>query len=79
MSVGLACKSAAKRKEKLVFQKYARLFLSWMSFSMILKIRLSIGFYSNVPDKLDHWANRGNLCSIETIQTQAKKGREIIL
>ena len=39
----------------------------------MLKMRLSIGFDSNVPNKLDHWANRGNLCSIETIQKSAKK------
>ena len=31
--VGLAWKSAAKSNEKLVYQKYAILFLSWMSFN----------------------------------------------
>ena len=41
--------------------------------SLMLKMRLSIGFDSNVPKKLDHWANRGNLCSIETVQNSAKK------
>ena len=39
----------------------------------MLKMQLSIGFDSNAPQKLDHWANRGNLCSIETIQNSAKK------
>ena len=33
MSVGLAWKSAAKSNEKLVNQKYAPLFLSWMPFN----------------------------------------------
>ena len=33
MSEGLAWKSAAKSNEKLVYQKYAILFLSWMSFN----------------------------------------------
>ena len=32
MSVALAWKSAAKSNEKLVNQKYATLFLSWMPF-----------------------------------------------
>ena len=32
MSVGLAWKSATKSNEELVNQKYATLFLSWMSF-----------------------------------------------
>ena len=33
MSEGLAWKSAAKSNEKLVNQKYATLFLSWMPFN----------------------------------------------
>ena len=33
MSMGLAWKSAAKSNEKIVNQKYATLFLSWMPFS----------------------------------------------
>ena len=33
MSVGLAWKSAAKSNEKLVNEKYATLFLSWMPFT----------------------------------------------
>ena len=37
MSVGLAWKSAAKINEKLVNQKYATLFLSWMPFNYSLK------------------------------------------
>ena len=35
MSVGLAWKAAEKSKEKLVNQKYATLFLSWMPFSLL--------------------------------------------
>ena len=38
MSVGLAWKSAAKSNEKLIIQKYATLFLSWMPFSQIIII-----------------------------------------
>jgi hypothetical protein len=34
MSVELAWKSAAKNNEKLVIQKYATLFLSWMPFNI---------------------------------------------
>jgi hypothetical protein len=47
MLVGLARKSAANSNEKLVNQKYATLFLSWMPFRKGLaeKIKNLIGLY----------------------------------
>ena len=41
MSVGLAWKSAGKSNEKLVNQKYATLFLSWMPFMHVIKNNLN--------------------------------------
>ena len=44
MSVGLAWNSAAKINEKLVNQKYAKLFLSWMPFWLFCSLQCSASF-----------------------------------
>ena len=42
MSVGLACKSAAKSDEKLVNQNYKTLFLSWMPLITQMKAAIEV-------------------------------------
>ena len=46
MSVGLAWKSAAKSNEKLVNQKYATLFLSWMLLKYRTRAIITRGLYT---------------------------------
>ena len=56
MSVGLAWKSAAKNNEKLVNQKYATVFLSWLPLmSKIVILLLDVGNNSKVPFHIISW------------------------